>query len=93
MRYRVIAVPASYVAYESFVVEDQDGRLFLFEQGRLSSLAPEEMALALTVFELSQSFDWHGEDDLPRLLSTLRDAHRYHFSAPSRSRSATSAAA
>lgn len=93
MRYRVAAVPASFVPYDSFIVEDQDGRQYLFECGRLTSLAPEEVTLALTVFELSQSFNWHVEDELPRLLAELRGGRRAHISRPSRSRSASSAAA
>jgi len=93
VRYRVSAVPASFVAYDSFIVEDQDGRQYLFEDERLVPLAPEETTLALTVFEQSQSFDWHAEDELPQLLGNLRDARRYHFRSPSRVSSSSSAAA
>ncbi len=93
MRYRVAAVPASFVAYDSFIVEDQQGRQYLFEHGQLSVLAPDDLALTLTVFELSQSFDWHAEDELPRLLGELHGDCRCHVARPSRSSSAASAAA
>ena len=60
---------------------------------RLSTLSPDEMALTLTVFELSQSFDWHTEGDLNHLLDSRPANRRYRVSDPSRSRSAASAAA
>lgn len=93
MRFRVAAVPASYVSYDRFIVEDQDGRSYLFEAGRLTMLAPEERTLSLTVFEPSQSYDWHTEDELQRLLETLHHSRRYRPSPRSRSRTASSAAA
>lgn len=93
MRYRVVAVPATFIRHDSFVVEDQAGQLYLFEHGELSILTPAEASLALTVFELSQSFDWHTADELPHLLGSLSDARRYRFSLPAQAQGDASALA
>ena len=93
MRFRVVAVPANFVPYDSFVVEDQDGRWYLFERGRLEVLAIDDAALVLTVFEPSLSLGWHSADELVHLLGKGSDSRRYRFSSPTRTRSAAPAAA
>lgn len=72
MRYRVAALPADFVSYDGFLIEDQAGRWYLYDRGDLTAMSPDESVLALTVFEPSQSYDWHDVHELSHLLRVYR---------------------
>jgi hypothetical protein len=72
MRYRLAALPRSWVNADICMLEDRVGRLYQYDpdQDTLERLAPDDANLLMQWYELSQSFTWHAREDLKRVFAT-----------------------